>query len=434
MKISLIFLTGVIVVGSGADGATVAKELAQSGKEVTVLEAGAYPKMGTERRALSFYTGGFWGPGEFSREGVEILRTEMVGGSSCVTIGNGVRALQKELSLHGLDLEEEFQEAEAELNIQPCPEENMGPRTRLLMKASEEVGCDMRPMPKFIYFKRCDGCGGCALGCVNGAKWTSRNYIGDALRNGAKLETKHRVLEVLHKGGEVKGVKVQTPEGVKELESALVVLAAGGVGTPVILQNSGLEAGSHLFADTFINTFGSVKGASFEPELGMASIVDEFHDSEGYILSPMMEGPLDLLTDRIPISKKLAFMNTSKLIGLMAKTRDEPNGTVQSDGTIIKPVPPVDADKIEKGYQRSKVLLEAAGVDPKTIFRTHIRGAHPGGTAGIGRVINKEQETEVSRLFVSDCSAFPESPGKPPVLTIAALSKHLAKRLAEEHL
>jgi len=430
----LIFLTGVIVVGSGVGGATVAKELAQSGKEVTVLEAGAYPKVGTERRALSFYTGGFWGPGEFSREGVEILRTEMVGGSSFVTIGNGVRALQKELNSYGLDLERDFQEAEAELNIQPCPEENMGPRTRLLMKASEEVGYDMRPMPKFVDFKRCDGCGRCALGCVNGAKWSSRNYIGDALRNGAKLKTKHKVLEFIHGGGEVKGVKVQTPEGVKELESDLVVLAAGGIGTPLILQNSGIEAGSHLFADTFINTYGAVKGANFESELGMATIVDEFHDSEGYILSPFMEGPMDLLTDRIPFSKKLAFMSTSKLVGVMTKTKDEPNGTVQSDGTIIKPVPPVDADKIEKGHQRSKVLLETVGADPKTIFRTHIRAAHPGGTAGIGRVINKEQETEVSGLFVSDCSVLPETPGKPPVLTIVALSKHLARRLAEENL
>ena len=282
-EISLILLTGVIVVGSGVGGATVAKELAQSGKEVTVLEAGAYPKVGTERRTLSFYTGNLWGPGEFSKEGVEILRTVMVGGSSFVTIGNGVRALQKEFLRCGLDLEADFREAETELGITSCPEEHMGQRTRLLLKAAEELGYTMKPMPKYIDFSRCSGCGKCALGCVSGAKWSSRNYMGDALRNGAKLEMNHRVVEVLHKGGAVTGVKAQTPGGPKTLEADLVVLAAGGIDTPVILQNSGVEAGAHLFADTFINTYGVVERAQFGPELGMATLVDEFHDSEGFI-------------------------------------------------------------------------------------------------------------------------------------------------------
>jgi choline dehydrogenase-like flavoprotein len=242
------------------------------------------------------------------------------------------------------------------------------------------------------------------------------------------------VLEVLRRGGEVKGVKVQTPEGVKELESDLVVLAAGGIGTPVILQNSGVAAGTHLFADTLINTYGVVEGAQFGPELGMATIVDEFHDSEGYILSPFMEGPLDMLTNRIPLGKRLQSRNLGRLVGVMTKIKDEPNGVVRADGGIEKPVPQVDVEKIERGYQRSRVLLEAAGADTKSIFRSHIRAGHPGGTAGMGRVVNREQETEVSGLVVSDCSVFPETPGKPPVLTIAALSKHLAKRLAEEHL
>jgi choline dehydrogenase-like flavoprotein len=430
----LIILTGVIVVGSGVGGATVAKELAKSGKEVTVLEAGAYPKVGTERRATSFYTGGFWGPGEFSREGVEILRTVMVGGSSFVTIGNGVRALQKEFLRYGLDLDADFREAEAELGITPCPEEHMGQRTLLLLKAAEELGYNMKAMPKYIDFSRCGGCGKCVLGCVSGAKWSSRNYMGDALRNGAKLEMNHRVVEVLYEGEEVTGVKVRTSGGAKTLEADLVVLAAGGIGTPMILQNSGMEAGTHLFADTFVNTYGVVEGAQFGPELGMATIVDEFHDSEGFILSPFMEGPIDMLTNRISLSKKLQSRNLSRLVGVMAKTKDEPNGVVRADGGIEKPVPRIDSEKIESGYQRSRALLEAAGADPKSIFRSHIRAAHPGGTAGIGRVVNREQETEVSGLFVSDCSVFPETPGKPPVLTIAALSKHLAKRLAEEHL
>jgi len=121
-----------------------------------------------------------------------------------------------------------------------------------------------------------------------------------------------------------------------------------------------------------------------------------------------------------------------KLIGVMAKTKDEPNGIINTDGSFEKPITEVDQEKIDKGFERSSLLLEAAGADQKSIFRTHVRAAHPGGTAGIGRVIDKEQETEVSGLFVSDCSAFPETPGKPPVLSIIALSKSLAKRLADE--
>lgn len=161
----------------------------------------------------------------------------------------------------------------------------------------------------------------------------------------------------------------------------------------------------------------------------MATIIDEFHDSEGYILSPFMEGPLDLLTDRIPLSKKLLVRNYNKLIGVMAKTKDLPNGKVNVDGSFVKPVGQVDRGKIDKGFDRSKLILETAGVDPKSIFCTHLRAGHPGGTAGLGRVVNGDLETEVSGLFVCDCSVFPETPGKPPVLTIIALAKYLASKL-----
>ena len=422
----------IIIVGSGIGGATAAKELANRGKKVTILEAGGYPKIGTEWKALRYYTGNLWGPGEFSSDGVEILRTLMVGGSSMATLGNGVRSLQNEFRSIGLELEEEFIEAETELNILPCPDENMGERTKLLLKASEELGYNMKPMPKYIDYSRCSGCGNCAVGCIYGAKWTSRNYLGESYKKGAELMINHKVIEILHKGDEVRGVKVRTPDGVKELESSCVILAAGGIGTPIILQNSGINAGSHLFADTFINTFGVIQHANFENELGMATIIDEFHDSEGFILSPFIEGPLDLLTDRISLSNKIRSLNVKKLIGVMAKTKDEPNGKINADGSFEKPITEVDQEKIDKGFERSSLLLEAAGADPKSIFRTHVRAAHPGGTAGIGRVIDKEQETEVSGLFVSDCSAFPETPGKPPVLSIIALSKFLAKRLADE--
>ncbi|TFH14612.1 GMC family oxidoreductase [Candidatus Bathyarchaeota archaeon] len=350
-------LSDTLVVGSGVGGATVANELSKRGKKITILEAGAYPKIGTERRALNFYTGNILGPGEFSVDKVEILRTIMVGGSSVVTIGNGVRALEREFKSNGINLEEEFKESESELKITPCPKENMGERTKLLLSASEELGFNCKPMTKFIDFSKCAGCGNCSLGCIYGAKWTSRNYIGESYKHGAELKTSHRVLEVLHQNQQVKGVKVQTPNGVKEIESNRVILAAGGIETPIILQKSGIDAGSHLFADVFINTFGVVKGSNFKNELGMATIIDEFHESEGYILSPFMEGPLDMLTDRVPLSRKLLLRDPTKIIGIMTKIKDLPNGNVNADGSIMKPINQIDKEKIDNGFEKSRLIL-----------------------------------------------------------------------------
>jgi choline dehydrogenase-like flavoprotein len=139
----------VLIIGSGVGGATVAKELATRGHKVTILEKGRYHKLGTEMRSLRFYSN------ERPVEGMEILRTIMVGGSSMVTLANGVRALQKELLRLGIDLETEFKEAETELSLLPFPERLMGERTKRLMKASNELGYEVKHMPKFIDFQRC---------------------------------------------------------------------------------------------------------------------------------------------------------------------------------------------------------------------------------------------------------------------------------------
>lgn len=58
-----------------------------------------------------------------------------------------------------------------------------------------------------------------------------------------------------------------------------------------------------------------------------------------------------------------------------------------------------------------------------------INGGHPCGTAGIGRVVDSNLQTRVRGLFVADASIFPESPGQPTIVTIAALAKRLGKRL-----
>ncbi len=70
-----------------------------------------------------------------------------------------------------------------------------------------------------------------------------------------------------------------------------------------------------------------------------------------------------------------------------------------------------------------------AGVEPGSIVVSKVQGAHPGGTAAIGEVVDQNLETKVSGLFVCDASVLPIAPGLPPMLTIGALAKYLAKKL-----
>jgi len=59
-----------------------------------------------------------------------------------------------------------------------------------------------------------------------------------------------------------------------------------------------------------------------------------------------------------------------------------------------------------------------------------VRGAHPGGTARIGDVVDHDLQTRIHNLYVCDASTFPEALARPTVLTIIGLGKRLAKQLS----
>ncbi len=424
-----------VIVGSGVGGATIARELSAKDRKVLVVEKGRYHRLGSEWEALKYYSKPLASllPMEKSKGGVEMFRTLMVGGSSVVTLGNGVRPSEDALKGFGFSLDEELREAERDLNVSPYPEDMMGERTKRLKSAAEELGYEVKPMPKFIDFSKCRGCGMCVTGCRYGAKWSSQMFLADFLRHRGKMVVNTSVDRVIHSSGEVKGILVHGPRGAYEIEAENVILAAGGIGTPIILQRSGLSsAGGNLFADLFVNTYGLVDDRMDE-EAGMATVIDEFHSSHGFMLSPIMDTPLHMFL-YLPMFRKTRVLRRNRLLGIITKISDDSSGRVDADGTINKDVTKNDRAKLERGVKISKDILLEAGVKSSSMFTTGVRGAHPGGTAGVGRVVNPELETEISRLFVSDASIIPEALGLPPVLTIVAFSKKLAHRITSEYL
>lgn len=421
--------TDIVIVGSGVGGTTIAKELAIRGRKVLIVEKGHYfsqDRFGSELQAYKFYDKhGLWSK---TKEGVFYYRAIMVGGTSVVSCGNGVRALENEFKRLGIDLRKEFLEAEKELGIKPVPKRFIGRGTSIIMKAANRLGFNMEPMPKFINFKKCISCGSCILGCRRGAKWTALEYLKEAQDKGASLVTGINITKVLISKGKAIGIKGYNQAGKKiEIFANIIVLAAGGIGTPIILQNSGIKAGRKLFLDLFNVTIGLTKDTGLSRELTMAAV----SHNKGFILSPFIDNPL-VLVSVLPVHLRQNLkisIHKDYLLGIMTKIKDDCLGKVHKDGLIEKRVTSKDLLKFKKGTYIAKRILIEAGVDPKTMTSTKIRGAHPGGTSAIGEVVNKNLETKIKGLFVCDASVLPDSPGLPPIVTIIALSKKFVKKL-----
>ena len=55
------------------------------------------------------------------------------------------------------------------------------------MHAANNLGLEMKPMPKFIDSDKCISCGRCVLGCKVNAKWSALDYLKIARKYGAKF-------------------------------------------------------------------------------------------------------------------------------------------------------------------------------------------------------------------------------------------------------
>ena len=88
----------IVIVGTGAGGGLLARELAKSGEEVIIFEKGPYID---SKDAYKYYD-------EYPKD-MDLLSTTCVGGSTIVAMGNMVRALDSELHEFGIDLTEEYE-------------------------------------------------------------------------------------------------------------------------------------------------------------------------------------------------------------------------------------------------------------------------------------------------------------------------------------
>ncbi len=416
-----------IVVGSGAGGAVIAKEL-QGRYDVTILEAGKafkpfsasiplfsklrYSGLFLDERMISMFIPNM--KVEKTKDMV-LVRGIGLGGTTTLATGNAVRC-DGSLRRLGIDLDKEFEELYEELPITIDHQRYWTDTTRQMYELFETMGLHPIVTPKFLDVSKCVGCGHCAIGCPTGAKWDSRALVDEAVRNGAHLIQDCKVGSLEIEDGLVKAV--HGIQGGKKVTYAgdLIVLAAGGLGTPVILEDSGIEVRKQLFVDPVLCVAGRKEGIHQERQILMPFISQR----EGYILSPYM----DYLSFFFNKDWK---MGMEDIVSIMIKLADEKIGS--TDGKRIdKTMSEKDKENMKKAVALSSEIVEALGVAKEKQFLGTLNAGHPGGMLPLNEksASTLHDESLPANLYIADATLFPESLGNPPILTIMALAKKIA--------
>lgn len=423
-----------VIVGSGAAGAAAAKEL-QGRFAVTVLEAGKpFTLFSFSLPALEKLkkTGLFFDEREIRLlfPAMKITKTAGkmvlvngfgVGGTTTISTGNALRADQG-LAALGINLDAEFAELYREIPISTGHRKNWRETTCRLFGICEEMDLHPRPAPKMGDYQRCSNCGRCVLGCPSGAKWDSRVFLKAALERGARLVCGCRAEKVIIEKGWVKGVQAKQGRQTVFYPADLVILAAGGLGTPLILQNSGIACQESLFVDPVLCVAAPWQNCLQNKEVSMPFIVQREH----YILSPYF----DYLSFFFNKDWKYPAADT---LALMIKLADSNTGGITGGG-IKKGLTDLDKTRLQEGVELCIEILTRLGLKKSDVFLGTVNAGHPGGMLPLDReqAVSLHHPGLPGNLYVADATLLPASAGNPLILTIMALAKRVSRVCAQK--
>ena len=423
-------MKNVIVVGSGAGGAAVANKL-QGKFQVTILEEGKeFKPFSFNLSALEKLkkTGLFIDEREiqllFPSMRVEKTTDKMImvkgrglGGTTTLSAGNALRMDQALLDI-GINLDNEFEELYKEIPITNNHRNKWKDTTNKLFEICKEMELNPQPIPKLGDYSKCTNCGRCVLGCSYGVKWDSRQFLTAAIEKGASIVTGCKVNNVVIENGIAVGV--QTMKSFYPAD--IVILAAGGFSTPVILRNSGIECENELFVDPVLCVAAERKDSFQNKEFSMAFAVQKEH----YILSPYF----DYLSFFFNKKWKYPAKDT---VTMMIKLADSRVGSVDNKN-IKKTLTDNDKIRLQQGVEICQEILSRIGIKKDNTFLGTINAGHPGGMLPLS---SQEADTfHNSRLpknlYVADATLFPKALGNPPILTIMAMAKRVGNILFEK--
>ena len=490
-----------MVVGSGAGGGVVAQELARRGRSVVVVEAGPFVREsemplteidGLDRMYLDH--------GLLSTDdaGVVLFSGSVLGGgttvnwASCFEPPDWLRGeWAREHGVDGFDggeTEADLLALREELVFAPPP--LVPQKDEVVLRGAVALGWDAGPMERDAV--ACGDCGSCSFGCRRGAKRSGPVlHLAEATRHGARIVVDAEVRRVIVADGRATGVEAITAAGdTLVVRAPAVVLAAGALRTPAILQRSGLEhpaIGRYLRVhpvpvvigrygqpiEMWRGTTQAVRSRQFvgpgRPGGGPGGFLIEAAPAhvgvaasllpwEGRGANEALLGELRYIAPLIGICRDLDGGSVSLRRGGGVRIRyrlsERDAATVRAGAiamarihraanaleitVLATPAPRSFAGDHFEGYLRRLGRLDAA---PNRLF---ITSAHQMGTVRMGadpadhpcdprgRVRLDVRGAHVEGLYVADASLFPSASGVNPMVTVMTLARRVARTVATD--
>lgn len=482
------------IIGSGAGGAVVAKELAEAGRSVLVVEEGAY-----------FTQGDFHGPPfervlrtyrdqgatmAYGRPVIPLPLGKAVGGTTVVNSGTCFRTPDKvlrrwesEFGLEGFDpaaMAPIFERVEEILHVVPAPWDVIGKSAEIFDRGVRALGLHGEPIRRNI--SGCRGCGVCAFGCPSDAKQAMHlSYLPRAAEHGARIFARCRAGRIMIENGRAVGVEADILDRVTDevrgrlrVRADTVVIAAGAIHTPLLLRANGVGRRSSQLG----------RNLRIHPALGVPAQFDEdIYAWRGTLQSYFVDHMMDSHEVMIEVTNALPGMAvaTGHTIGRAAKeamaqykqlvtaglfVSDSSSGRVLQLGQRGRPIiwyklNRLDTQRLIRGIALVAEIFLAAGARTVEVGLPGLRevrstadlealndatrwgpealsptGFHPMGTCRMGpkpesSVVNLRGEAhDVKRLFVADGSVFPTCTGVNPQVSIMAFATRIAQHIA----
>ena len=358
----------VVVIGSGAGGAMVARTLARSGAAVIIVEAGRRYTVAEFRKrapldrfldlygdsgggsALDEHTGNVpAGNGGITfalgRPPIVLMSGHGVGGTTLVNSGTCYRPPDRVVSRwrqpFGINMDgfgALLDEVERTLHVAPAPLDILGSNGLIALAGARKLGWRAAPLRRNA--PGCGGCCQCAVGCPRNAKnGVHLNALPQACEAGARIVTHAWAARVLTErapgGRRAAGVRAVRPDGsVFEILAPIVVVAAGALQTPPLLRRSGLGGHPGLGRGLAVHPALSVAGRFDQPVVSWSGVmqstgIEELHD-QGILIEATASPPgmSSFVLPGVGRALRRELDGADRLAFLGAMIADAPGGAV----------------------------------------------------------------------------------------------------------